>query len=60
MRMPGFTAEASLAKTHEYYGMRETLRRGAGGGKAVPQMQICEKIWCIGSYCAEDCHEALE
>ena len=69
VNMPGFTAEASLYQASERYEMVETLlarvHRGLGTlvpgatrGEVVPQLQLCEIIYCIGSRCVYDCKEA--
>jgi len=59
--IPGFTAESSLYRTHkERHEFRMPGSEHSAEQRVTPQAQLCSVIYCIGSSCVYDCHEALE
>ena len=45
MRLPGFTAEASLFKTDKPYRLTGAWAGGSGGQAVIPQTVQCWPIW---------------
>ena len=61
MSMPGFTAESSLYGTdRERHKFRVPASEHSAEQRVTPQAQLCSVIYCIGSRCVYDCHEAWE